>query len=159
MERGANLCIVAKPKGDSILLTLASAQSIITHALAKSHERKFKPLCVVVLDARGSVVASATEDGSSLKRFNIAHAKAQGSLAFNMNSRGLEKLAIDRPHFVTGAIAAVGGALIPVAGGVIIRNAERQVIGVVGVSGDTSDNDEIAAIAGVQAAGLLADGR
>ena len=140
------------------LLTLANAQAIVTHTLAHAHELKFKPLCVVVLDARGAVVASASEDGSSLKRFQVASAKAQGSLAFNMNSRALEKLAIDRPHFVAGAIAAVGGTLIPVAGGVIIRDADKQVIGVVGVSGDTSDNDEIAAIAGVKAAGLLADG-
>jgi uncharacterized protein GlcG (DUF336 family) len=140
------------------LLTLANAQTIITHALAHAHELKFKPLCVVVLDARGAVVASASEDGSSLKRFQVASAKAQGSLAFNMNSRALEKLAIDRPHFVAGAIGAVGGALIPVAGGVIIRDANKQVIGAVGVSGDTSDNDEIAAIAGAMAAGLLADG-
>ena len=92
------------------MLTLASAQSIITHALAKSHELKFRPMCVVVLDARGSAVASATEDGSSLKRFNIAHAEAQGSLAFNMNSRNLEKLTIDRPHFVEGAIAGIKAA-------------------------------------------------
>ncbi len=140
------------------LLTLAQAQATITHALAHARESKFRPLCVVVLDARGAVVASASEDGSSLKRFQIASAKAQGSLAFNMNSRALEKLALDRPHFVSGAIAAVGGALIPVAGGVIIRDADKQVIGVVGVSGDTSDNDEIAAIAGAMAAGLLADG-
>ena len=140
------------------MFSLAQAQNIIEHALAKAHDMKFRPLCVVVLDARGAVVASAAEDGSSLKRFQVASAKAQGSLAFNMNSRALEKLAIDRPHFVAGAIAAVGGALIPVAGGVIIRDADKQVIGVVGVSGDTSDNDEIAAISGVKAAGLLADG-
>ena len=140
------------------MLTLAQAQDIIKHTLAKAHEMKFKPVAVVVLDNRGAVVASAAEDGSSLKRFQVAHAKAQGSLAFNMNSRALEKLAIDRPHFVAGAIAAVGGALIPVAGGVIIRGADKQVIGAVGVSGDTSDNDEIAAISGVKAAGLLADG-
>ena len=139
-------------------LTLANAQAIITHTLAKAHELKFKPLGVVVLDARGAVVASASEDGSSLKRFQIAHAKAQGSLAFNMNSRALEKLAVDRPHFLAGAIPAVGGALIPVAGGVVIRNEQKQLIGVVGVSGDTSDNDEIAAIAGVKAVGLLVDG-
>ena len=140
------------------MLTLAQAQDIIKHTLAKAHEMKFKPVAVVVLDKRGAVVASAAEDGSSLKRFQVASAKAQGSLAFNMNSRALEKLAIDRPHFVAGAIAAVGGALIPVAGGVIIRGADKQVIGAVGVSGDTSDNDEIAAISGVKAAGLLADG-
>lgn len=141
----------------SLTLTLTSAQAIITHALAKSHELKLRPLCVVVLDARGSVVASACEDGSSLKRFNIAHAKAQGSLAFNMNSRNLEKLAIDRPHFIQGAMHATGSGLIPVAGGVIIRNEQKQVIGAVGVSGDTSDNDEIAAFAGIRAAGLAAD--
>jgi uncharacterized protein GlcG (DUF336 family) len=140
------------------LLTLALAQSIITHTLAHAHAPKFKPLGVVVIDARGAVIASAAEDGSSIKRFQIANAKAQGSLAFNMNSSALEKLAIDRPHFLAGAIPAVGGAIIPVAGGVIIRNDAKQVIGVVGVSGDTSANDELAAIAGIKAAGLLADG-
>ena len=140
------------------MLTLAKAQAIITHTLEHAHANKFKPLGVVVIDARGAVIASAAEDGSSIKRFQIAHAKAQGSLAFNMNSSALEKLAIDRPHFMAGAIPAVGGAIIPVAGGVIVRDANKQVIGVVGVSGDTSANDEIAAIAGVKAAGLLADG-
>ena len=118
------------------MLTLAHAQTIIQQGLAHARDNKFRPLCIVVLDARGAVVASASEDGSSLKRFQIANAKAQGSLAFNMNSRSLEKLALDRPHFVSGAIAAVGGALIPVAGGVIIRDDNKRVIGAVGVSGD-----------------------
>jgi uncharacterized protein GlcG (DUF336 family) len=139
-------------------LTLAVAQSILREALAHARDAAMKPLAVVVLDARAAVIAAASEDGTSLKRFEIAQAKAQGSLAFNRNSRQLGEMAEERPHFFAGAAHAVGGGLITVAGGVIIRDAAGAVIGAVGISGDTSDNDEAAAIAGVKAAGLAVDG-
>ena len=87
------------------MLTLANAQAIITHTLEHAHVNKFKPLGVVVIDARGAVIASAAEDGSSIKRFQIAHAKAQGSLSFNMNSSALEKLAIDCTHSLSVSLA------------------------------------------------------
>ncbi|MEO6300775.1 MAG: heme-binding protein [Paracoccaceae bacterium] len=87
----------------------------------------------------------------------MAQGKAQGSLAFNLGSRALGVMALERPHFFAGAAHAVGG-LIPVAGGVLIRTADGAVIGAVGVSGDNSDNDEAAAVAGINAAGFKADG-
>jgi uncharacterized protein GlcG (DUF336 family) len=129
-------------------LTLINAQTIIAKTLDHG---------VVVLDMRGTVVAAAIQDGSSLARFDVAKAKANGAISFNMGSRGIEKLAKDRPHFLAGALGVIDG-IIPVPGGVLIKSTEGQIIGAVGVSGDTSDNDEIAAIAGIKAAGLQADG-
>jgi uncharacterized protein GlcG (DUF336 family) len=139
-------------------LTLATAQTIVEHALKQARKAKFRPLSVVVLDNRSAVIAVASEDGASFKRFQVAHGKAHGALAFNVGSRALGVMAAERPHFFAGAALAVGGGLVPVAGGVLIRNADGTVIGAVGISGDNSDNDEIAAIAGIQAADLVADG-
>lgn len=139
-------------------LTLAAANSIIAAALAHGASGKFKPLGIVVLDARGTVKAASIADGSSLARFDIARGKAKGALAFNMGTRGLEKLAKDRPHFFAGAVSAIEGGIVPVPGGVLIKDKDGTILGAVGVSGDTSDNDEIAAAAGIVAAGLMADG-
>jgi uncharacterized protein GlcG (DUF336 family) len=140
-----------------LLITLSLAQTIITKTLDHAKQANFKALGVVVLDTRGTVIAAAIQDGSSLVRFDVAKGKANGAISFNMGSRGLEKLAKDRPHFMAGALGVVDG-IIPVPGGVLIKSVEGQILGAVGVSGDTSDNDELAAIAGIQAAGLVADG-
>jgi uncharacterized protein GlcG (DUF336 family) len=144
-------------KRRTTLLTLSLAQTIIANTLDQAKQANFKALGVVVLDTRGTVIAAAIQDGSSLVRFDVAKGKANGAISFNMGSRGLEKLAKDRPHFMAGALGVVDG-IIPVPGGVLIKSAEGQILGAVGVSGDTSDNDELAAIAGIQAAGLVADG-
>ncbi len=138
-------------------LTLSLAQTIIAKILDHAKQANFKALGVVVLDARGTVVAAAIQDGSSLARFDVARGKANGAISMNMGSRALEKLAKDRPHFMAGALGVVDG-IIPVPGGVLIKSVEGQILGAVGVSGDTSDNDELVAIAGIQAAGLVADG-
>jgi uncharacterized protein GlcG (DUF336 family) len=137
-------------------LSLSSAQTIITAALAEARSRGMKPLVVVVLDAAGALKAAAAEDGTSLRRADIARGKANGAVALGVGSRAIGRMAAERPHFITAATPAVGG-LIPVAGGVLVRGTDNVVIGAVGVSGDTSDNDEIAAIAGITAAGLTAD--
>ena len=139
-------------------LTLTAAETIITATLAHAKSASFKPLGIVVLDSRGTVKAASIADGSSLARFDIARAKAQGALAFNMGTRGLEKLAKERPHFFAGAVSAIDGGIVPVPGGVLIKSTDGTILGAVGVTGDTSDNDEIAAMAGITAAGLLGDG-
>lgn len=140
------------------MLTLTDAQSIIEKTLAHGKEANFKTLGVVVLDTRATVKAAAVGDGSSMARFDIARAKAKGALAFNMGTRGLEKLAKDRPHFLAGALSAVEGGMVPVAGGVLIKDSRGAILGAIGVSGDTSDNDEMAALAGIAAAGFIGDG-
>jgi uncharacterized protein GlcG (DUF336 family) len=139
-------------------LTLIAAETIIAQTLAHAKSMNFKPLGVVVLDIRGTVKATAVQDGSSIARFDVARAKAKGALAFNMGTRALEKLAKDRPHLLTGAIAAIDGGIVPVPGGVLVKSKDGAILGSVGVSGDTSDNDEAAAIAGISAAELVADG-
>jgi uncharacterized protein GlcG (DUF336 family) len=139
-------------------LTLASAETIIAAALRHASGANFKPLGIVVLDARGTVKAASIADGSSLGRFDIARGKAHGALAFNMGTRAIEKLAKDRPHFFAGAISAIAGGIVPVPGGILVKDANGSVLGAVGVSGDTSDNDELAALAGVAASGLVGDG-
>jgi uncharacterized protein GlcG (DUF336 family) len=138
-------------------ITLKDAETIIRDALSHARGAKFRPLSVVVLDARGAVIAAASEDGTSLKRFDIAKGKAEGTLAFNLGSRKLGEMAVERPHFFAAAAHAVGG-LIPVAGGVLIKDSAGAVVGAVGVSGDTSDNDEAAAMVGIKAAGFTGDG-
>jgi uncharacterized protein GlcG (DUF336 family) len=139
-------------------LTLSTANTIITATLAHAKSANFKPLGIVVLDSRATVKAASIADGSSLARFDIACGKARGALAFNMGTRGLEKLAKDRPHFFAGAVSVLNSGLIPVPGGVLIKDKDGTILGAVGVSGDTSDNDEIAALAGITAAGLVGDG-
>lgn len=139
------------------MLSLAQAQTILSTALAHATEDKFKPLAIAVIDARGAQKAFAAQDGTSLKRGEIALGKAHGAVALGLGSRALHKMAQERPYFIEAATHAVGGLLVPVPGGVLIRSPEGELLGAVGISGDTSDNDEAAATAGIAAAGLRAD--
>jgi uncharacterized protein GlcG (DUF336 family) len=139
-------------------LTLAKANAIIETALSKAAELKLKPLGIVVLDAGGHPVALQRQDGASMLRTEIASGKAYGGLAVGSGSRALSKTAIDRPHFFHGLSGVSGGKIVPVPGGVLIRTKSGAILGAVGVSGDTSDNDEAVAIAGIEAAGFTAEG-
>lgn len=138
-------------------LTLEQAQTIIDTALEHGTDNKLQPLAVLVLDARGVLKAYAAQDGTSLRRAEIAQGKAHGALSFGIGSRALAKRAAASPHFIAAVTHAVGGSLVPVPGGVLIRADDKSIIGAVGISGDNSDNDEAAAIAGITAAGLTAD--
>jgi uncharacterized protein GlcG (DUF336 family) len=109
-----------------------------------------------VLDAGGHVKAFERADGASNGRFQVAHGKAYGALGLGVGSRALMERAEQQPYFITAVNGALGGALVPVPGGVLIR-VDGALIGAVGVSGDTSDNDERAALAGVESAGLTGD--
>ncbi|MDF1608127.1 heme-binding protein [Hoeflea sp. YIM 152468] len=138
-------------------ITLAKALKIITAALSKAKDLDLKPLAVVVLDAGGHVKAVQRQDGASMLRFEIASGKAYGALAVGVGSRWLNAQAETRPHFLEGLSAVSGGKIVAVPGGVLIRNRKGDIIGAVGITGDTSDNDEIAAIAGIEAAGFTPD--
>ena len=137
-------------------LTLAAARKILDAALAKGLERKLKPLAVTVLDARGCVKISAAQDGTSLLRSEIAHGKAYGALALGMGSRALFQRAQEQAYFVGAVNTLAQGRMVPVPGGVLIQDG-GVLLGAVGISGDTSDNDEACAIAGIDAAGLKAN--
>jgi uncharacterized protein GlcG (DUF336 family) len=138
-------------------LTLDVARKILDTALAKGVEKKLKPLVVTVLDARGCVKISAAQDGTSLLRSEIAHGKAYGALAMGMGSRALFQRAQEQAYFVSAVNALAQGRMVPVPGGVLILDDNGTLLGAVGVSGDTSDNDEICALAGIEAAGLKAN--
>ena len=137
-------------------LTLDVARKILDAALAKGVEKKLKPLVITVLDVRGCVKVTAAQDGTSLMRGEIAHGKAYGALAMGMGSRALFQRAQEQAYFVSAVNTLAQGRLVPVPGGVLIQDG-GVLLGAVGVSGDTSDNDEICAIAGIEAAGLKAN--
>jgi uncharacterized protein GlcG (DUF336 family) len=137
-------------------LTLDTARKIIDGALAKVIEMKLKPMVITVLDARGCVKATIAQDGTSLMRGEVAHGKAYGALAMGLGSRALFKRAEEQPFFIDAVNTMARGALIPVPGGVLIHDASGSLLGAIGISGDTSDNDEIAAVAGIEAGGLKA---
>lgn len=139
-------------------ITLEQARVVVSAALAHGRELDMNPLCVAVLDAGGHLKAFEREDGVANRRFEVAFGKANGALSVGVNSRTLGEMAVERPHFMAGLIGTMGGSLVPVAGGVIVVDESGDAIGAVGVSGDTSDNDEAAALAGIHAAGLGARG-
>ncbi len=137
-----------------ITLSLDTARQIIDGALAKSAELKLKPLAVVVLDVRGCLKAMVAQDGTSLMRAEVAHAKAYGALALGMGSRSIFKRAQDQAYFVDAVNTLAGGRIVPVPGGVLMHGKDGELAGAVGISGDTSDNDEACAVAGITAVGL-----
>jgi uncharacterized protein GlcG (DUF336 family) len=139
------------------VLTLEQACIIIDKALEKGHEVGLKPLTVAVLDAGGHLTALKREDGSSLLRPEIAGGKAWGALGMGFGGREFARRAAGNPVFIQALSAASGGRIIPVPGGVLIRDKSGEIIGAVGISGDTSENDELCAVYGVSGAGLVPD--
>ncbi len=138
-------------------VTLAQASAIVDAALKKGRDTSCAPLTVAVLDAGGHLVCFKREDRSGILRFDIAYGKAWGALGFGFGSRELGNRAAKQQMFYTAIAAASGGRVVPAPGGVLIRDASGDVIGCVGISGDTSDKDEVCAVAGIEAAGLKAD--
>lgn len=135
-------------------LTLAQAQTIIQAALARSKAEGFKPMGIAVLDASGNLKAFAREDGASMFRFEIAQAKAWGAVGMGVSSRQLAQRAKDNPNFFVSLSATSGGKFLPQPGAVLILANNGQVLGAVGASGGTGDEDELICAAGVEAAGL-----
>lgn len=135
-------------------ITLEQAQAVVTATLKEGRTRGLKPLTVAVLDPGGHVIALAREDGSSNLRPQIATAKASGALALGLSTRLLAEMAAERPTFINSLGMIAPGGIVPAPGGLLILNADSQVAGAVGVTGDLSDNDEICAEAGIAVLGL-----
>jgi uncharacterized protein GlcG (DUF336 family) len=139
-------------------VSLAQASAIIDTALAKGRELNLQPLTVVVLDAGGHMVAMKREDRSGILRTEIATGKAWGTLGMGFGGREFARRAeAGGGLFLTALMAASGGRIVPAPGGVLVRDAAGEVIGAVGISGDTSVKDEECAVAGIVAAGLTPD--
>jgi uncharacterized protein GlcG (DUF336 family) len=139
------------------MLTLDQATRIVDGALDEAAKRGFRPMCVVVLDAGGHPLALKRDERASISRPEIATAKAAGCLGMGFGGRGLAKRAESMPGFIAALNVIFPQGIIALPGGVLIRNGTGALLGAVGISGDTSDNDEICAVAGIQAAALVAD--
>ena len=135
-------------------ITVNKARAIIRKTLEKGTELALKPLSVIVLDDGGHAIAFERSDGAAPGRFGIAHGKAFGAVTLGMAGQAQMARAEQQAYFMAAVNGVFGGAVVPVPGGVLVRDKKGKVIGAVGVTGDTSDNDEIAALAGVAAAGV-----
>lgn len=135
-------------------LTLDQARTMIAATRARGRDMGLKPLSVVVLDAGGHVLAFEREDGAAPGRFGIAHGKAYGAVMLGMAGRAQMARAEAQAYFMAAVNGVYGGQVVPVPGGVLLRDASGAVVGALGVTGDTSDNDAEAALAGAAAAGL-----
>lgn len=136
---------------------LDTAQKIVSAALDWRRDHGMKPLTIAVLDSGGFLIALAREDGTSNLRPDIAQGKARGAIGMGLGSRALFERAQSQPYFIQAMNSIAEGSLVPVPGGVLIKK-DGQVLGAVGITGDSSDNDEICAIAAIEAAGFTADG-
>ncbi|MEM9784258.1 MAG: heme-binding protein [Pseudomonadota bacterium] len=140
-------------------ITLDMARALIANIRAEGRKLGLKPLSVVVLDRGGNVTAFEREDGASNLRFNMAYAKAYGCIGVGLGGRAMMARAETQAYFVNSLTAAFGGNVLPVPGGILLRaEAGGAIIGAVGITGDTSDQDEAAGLAGIAAAGLVGDG-
>jgi uncharacterized protein GlcG (DUF336 family) len=138
-------------------MSLRKARTIIRKALEEGRRLELKPLSVVVLDAGGHVIAFEREDGAAPGRFGIAQGKAYGSVMLGMAGTAQMQRAEAQAYFMAAVNGVYGGKVIPVPGGVLLRDKKGAVIGAVGVTGDTSDNDVLAAMAGIEAANLVGE--
>ena len=140
-------------------ITLDQANAIIAGAFGRAAALGLKPLSVAVADAGGHLIAFQRQDGCSIARPQIALAKATGALALGISSRAIADMAAERPSFVASLFAVAPQGLVPAAGGLIVVDQAGAPAGAVGITGDTSDNDEACALAGIAAAGLVAQGQ
>jgi uncharacterized protein GlcG (DUF336 family) len=138
-------------------LTMDQALTIAQVTIAEGKRRGFAPLCAVVLDAGGHALALLRDEAASISRPEIATAKAAGCLGMGFGGREIAKRAAAVPNFIAALNGIFPKGILPVPGGVLIRDTHGSLIGAVGVTGDTSDHDELCALAGIAAAGLVAD--
>lgn len=137
-------------------LTLSLAQDLAERCLERAQELDLKPLTVAILDAAGQLKVLLRQDGTSLLRPDIAQGKARGAIGMGLGSRALYERAQEQPYFIQAMNSLAGGSLVPVPGGVLIRK-DGVIIGAVGITGDSSDNDEACAVHAIEAVGLTAD--
>jgi uncharacterized protein GlcG (DUF336 family) len=138
-------------------LSLIHALAIANATLQSSVTGGYAPMCVAVLDGGGHVLALLRDERASLYRPQIAMAKASGCLGLGFGGQELAARAQAVPQFFAALTTIFPNGIVPVAGGVLIRNADRQILGAVGVSGDTSEHDEICAVKGIESVNFMAD--
>jgi uncharacterized protein GlcG (DUF336 family) len=137
-------------------LSLEQASRIVDGALKRAAELKFKPMTIAVLDCGGHLVACKRQDRSGILRPDIAYGKAWGALGMGAGGRALAQRALAAPAFYTALVGVSQGRVIPVPGGVLVLDTNKEILGAVGVSGDHPDSDESCAVYGLEQAGLVA---
>lgn len=135
-------------------ISLRKARTIVRKTIEKAREMDLKPIAVIVLDSGGNVKAFERQDGAPPGRFAIAHGKAYGVVMTGLPGSALKERAEEQAYFMAALNGAYGGQLIPVPGGILVKDKRDRVIGAVGVTGDTSENDAIAGLAGIEHASL-----
>ena len=135
-------------------LTLAQANTILAAALQAARTAGYKPMAIVVLDSSGNLKTAQREDGASMFRIDVATGKAWGAVGMDASSRTLAERAKDNPNFFTTLAATSTGRFLPQPGAVLVKDGSGVIIGAVGASGGTGDEDEAICIAGIKSAGL-----
>ena len=138
-------------------ITLDQALKIIQETFAEAARRNAYPLTAVLLDAGGRVKAALKQDGASLLRFEVSYGKAYASLALGRQSRLVLQKAKDKPLFMESFNELADGPMFLEGGGQLIRDTEGEVVGGIGITGDTNEIDDLCAIAGIRAAGFKTD--
>jgi len=137
-----------------VMLTLEQARMIVNGALEAAEKDGVPPLGVVVLDQGGAVILAVRQDGASMFRIDVATGKAWGAVAMGVTSRALFERAKTNPVFFTSLASTAGGRLLAQPGAVLVKDTSGQVVGSVGASGGSGDQDEACCAAGVRAAGF-----
>ena len=139
------------------IVTMAQADLIMNAVIAHGAELNCRPISVIVVEPGCKVKGFKKEDGASMIRFEMAYGKAYAALSLGRSSKLVRERAVERPIFMRYLIAASDEQVFPEGGGMLIRDDNGEVIGAVGVTGDTEDRDEELAIHGIHAAGLKTD--
>lgn len=139
-------------------ITLNKARTMIRKVMEAGKAGNMNPLAVIVLDAGGHVLAFERADGAPAGRFELAQAKAYGTIMMELGGTALQERAQTAPAFMNALGAVYGGKLLPVQGGVLIRDKRGNLIGAMGVTGDTSENDMNAALSAIEAVGFVGEG-
>ncbi|MGA0344012.1 MAG: GlcG/HbpS family heme-binding protein [Arenicellales bacterium] len=138
-------------------IRLEQAKALVDASLVEARKLNLKPISVIVLDDRGALVAAASEDGVSAMRAKIAHGKANAAIALGLGTRALMNRAEQQAYFIQAMNGLAGGDFVPVPGGLLLRDASGNLLGAVGISGDTSDNDEAAALGAIATTNLVGE--
>jgi uncharacterized protein GlcG (DUF336 family) len=136
------------PVTDMTNLTLEQAEGWIKKACGKATQLGVK-VSVYVVDASGNPVAFARMDGAGILTPDIARAKAYTAIAFKSHSKDIAERMKDRPAAALGLTQASGSRVVFLPGGVLHKRGE-DILGAVGVSGASSDQDHECGIEAIE---------
>jgi uncharacterized protein GlcG (DUF336 family) len=147
----------ARKEAITNMIKLAQANRIIEAIFARGRELKCRPLSVIVVEPGAKIKAFQKADDSAMMRFEMAYGKAYAALALGRSSSLVRMRTEERPLFMQYLMRASDEQIFPEGGGMLIRDKDGELLGAVGVTGDTQERDEELAAHGIRAAGLKTD--